>query len=238
MSSWSAIKMCYWVCVISRNNHVAYVYPIIMSRHFRCLICKRLWRIIWWLYKSILYTLDWISFSSIHQYTAPYLRINLISIMVSHGLATFLIKHILDVLVRWMGKDSYKRFRTSSSRWTTRNWNDDQLILRQIWPSFDPCIFLRRLPWWFCWLRRRFRWIINMSRHWWKICCSWCWFLVSPIMLTQNTNRVRYFTGTVHFIVILSNAIYLSGCSSLESNSYELWKDPDILGWINDVIQM
>ena len=108
MSSWSAIKMCYWVCVI--DNHVAYVYPIIMSRHFRCLICKRLWRISWWLYKSILYTLDWISFSSIHQYTAPYLRINLISTMVSQGLATFLIKYIIYKIFRCVGSLAGERF--------------------------------------------------------------------------------------------------------------------------------
>ena len=159
-----------------------------MSRHFRCLICKRQWRIIWWLYKSILY-IELINYSSCRTLayfwkTAPIYSGSIIRITIS------------ALLVRWMGKDSNKRFWTNETGNTARNHVASKHLLWQIWSYFDPGIILCWILWHLVWLYWRFWWAVNLSRRRRIPCCLWRWFLVSSIVLTKITNWFRYHSGT------------------------------------------
>ena len=147
------------------------MYPIIMSRHFRCLICKRQWRIIWWLYKSILY-IELINYSSCRTLayfwkTAPIYSGSIIRIIIS------------ALLVRWMGKDSNKRFWTNKTGNIARNDVASKHLLWQIWPYFDPGIVLRWILWHIVRMHWRFWWAVNLSRRRRIVSCLWRWFLVS-----------------------------------------------------------
>lgn len=201
------------------------MYPIIMSRHFRCLICKRQWRIIWWLYKSILY-IELINYSSCFSRTLAYFWKT--ALFYSGSFIRIIISALL---VRWLGKDSNKRLWTNKTGNSARNDVASEHILWKIWPYFDPGIVLRWILWHIVWLYWWFWRTINLSRRRRIACCLWSWFLVSSIVLTQISNWLCYHSGLVP-----TNLSVLIRKTIPRVNFEELWKDPDILEWINVII--